>query len=791
MFLDLPIGNNEVKILKISPVLGNDLPAAASREKNKKILRVLHLPVAFLLGLVSAFCSFLNLFSPFGISLLAALSGKELFAAVGGVFIGYFFTPADIFSLRYLAAGILILSARWAAAPFPKLERNIWFFSLLSGGFVTATSVVTSWMVGADGYDVLLAICEGLLTGSVTFFFSKTQMLLHKKVSLRAMSATDLCCVAVSLSVFLTGLYPVRIAGLSLGVMAAAFLVLLFAYLLRESGGAIAGVFTGLALLLAGGSGHLVGAFALGGLLCGLFCEFGRLAMICSFLAGNTLFLLLSSKELFIGYLLVDLLVASLLFLLLPSRTLLSLVALRRERSTYLPTAMRDSLTMRLKAMSDALLNVKEAVTSVSSKLNTIAQTDMSKVYTKTAEQVCRHCSMKSYCWQTASNETYNALNDVSERLRIKGYLKVADLPTYFADRCTQTEALVKVLEQEYKASLKERALSSRASGTRALVADQYEAIGRMLSELSGQVSAMEDFDPIAARKAIELFQGEGYSVLGACAYHDAQDKLCIELTLNRNKRLAGRIERLTDQLSTLCSKAFEVPAVQETPEQIRLLFFERLRYTAQFGGSQIACKNEKLCGDAYTHFTDHRGIAYLCLSDGMGSGPQAAVSANMTVSLFAQLMAAGFGYESAVKLVNASLIAKADDETLSTIDAVEINLYSGQAQLLKAGAAPSFWFHRGKVQQLDGVSMPVGILSQVRAQSQTILMDEGDILLCVSDGVCDQDTEWIEEELKNFALAVEMPVLAKRIAQEAKRRKGGEHPDDITVLAVKLQKGS
>ena len=162
-----------------------------------------------------------------------------------------------------------------------------------------------------------------------------------------------------------------------------------------------------------------------------------------------------------------------------------------------------------------------------------------------------------------------------------------------------------------------------------------------------------------------------------------------------------------------------------------------------------------------------------------------------MTVSLFAQLMAAGFGYESAVKLVNASLIAKADDETLSTIDAVEINLYSGQAQLLKAGAAPSFWFHRGKVQQLDGVSMPVGILSQVRAQSQTILMDEGDILLCVSDGVCDQDTEWIEEELKNFALAVEMPVLAKRIAQEAKRRKGGEHPDDITVLAVKLQKGS
>jgi stage II sporulation protein E len=64
------------------------------------------------------------------------------------------------------------------------------------------------------------------------------------------------------------------------------------------------------------------------------------------------------------------------------------------------------------------------------------------------------------------------------------------------------------------------------------------------------------------------------------------------------------------------------------------LTFAEKATYVAEFASAQIACQDNKLCGDAFQTWSDRRGTAHVILSDGMGSGGNAAVDSAMASGL-------------------------------------------------------------------------------------------------------------------------------------------------------------
>ena len=65
-------------------------------------------------------------------------------------------------------------------------------------------------------------------------------------------------------------------------------------------------------------------------------------------------------------------------------------------------------------------------------------------------------------------------------------------------------------------------------------------------------------------------------------------------------------------------------------------------------------------------------------------------------------LYTSGFSFDSSLELVNAALLAKSEEESLSTIDVATIDLYSGETQFLKAGAAPTFVYRDGSVVKVE-----------------------------------------------------------------------------------------
>lgn len=113
-------------------------------------------------------------------------------------------------------------------------------------------------------------------------------------------------------------------------------------------------------------------------------------------------------------------------------------------------------------------------------------------------------------------------------------------------------------------------------------------------------------------------------------------------------------------------------------------------------GATQLGNSESKLCGDSFCYVDGQNGRVNVILSDGMGSGGAAAVDSTMTAELLRRLIEAGVSLDAALKLVNSALLVKSGDESLSTIDIVGVDLYTGCVDFYKAGAAPTFCASRG-----------------------------------------------------------------------------------------------
>ena len=71
-----------------------------------------------------------------------------------------------------------------------------------------------------------------------------------------------------------------------------------------------------------------------------------------------------------------------------------------------------------------------------------------------------------------------------------------------------------------------------------------------------------------------------------------------------------------------------------------------------------------------------------------MGSGSRARVDSAFACGILVSMLKAGLDMDSVLEYINISLSIKSVDESFATLDICKINLYTGEAEILKAGGA-------------------------------------------------------------------------------------------------------
>ena len=203
----------------------------------------------------------------------------------------------------------------------------------------------------------------------------------------------------------------------------------------------------------------------------------------------------------------------------------------------------------------------------------------------------------------------------------------------------------------------------------------------------------------------------------------------------------------------------------------------------------QEAKRGCAVCGDSILHF-EKDGRYYVILCDGMGSGEEAMSESRLTARLFYEFLNAGFEKETALNMINSALALKADQESFSTADILEINMETGVGEFLKIGSAQSFVKTKSAVEEILSKALPVGILENVEVTAQSTELRNNDLILMISDGVGEAGSgvlknEWIKKLLTMDNRNDEE--LAELILAGAKSRM--KFSDDMTCAVVRIKR--
>ena len=505
----------------------------------------------------------------------------------------------------------------------------------------------------------------------------------------------------------------------------------------------------------------------------------GPPALVCACLAA------LEPLEVFgISLLTVSAVVVCALFLLLPERTLALVgVWLSPERARPVDLHAQRLVRQKLEHTAQAFRALYDSLRSAFRAPDN--DNNVAAVFDRTASRVCRSCSLRDRCWKQDYNTTFNALNDATAAMVDRGRAEGGDFPKYFADRCIHFPAFLGVVNEELTALFYRRQYAARVRENRAAVCRQYAQLSDLLGSAAAELSRELTPDLPKEHQVRQRLSELGIRAKAA-VYRDSRGLLrveaegpgCAELT--RPSRL--------DSLAQLLGVPLRVE--EEGRETVCLLQQEPLMALAGVAAKRKS--GETVSGDAGTYFKRPDGTLYLLLCDGMGSGPDANRESSLAVRLLEQLLQAGVSARHALTTL-ASALALRGEETggFTTVDLLQIDLFSGEGELFKLGAAPTYVKKGGSVQRLSGASLPAGLSAAGQDAPALdhfpVRLSPGDCVLMVSDGVCGgEDDTWLKERFAQFDGA-----SPKELARELITAGPQESTDDRTALVVRLEKRS
>ena len=739
----------------------------------------------FALGIILALVRVRDELSPFGVALVAAAgTGWNGGCALLGAAAGYLLGGGPLGAVRYLAAAVMCYTVAYIFQEF-SFSRSGFFMPFAAAAATAVSSLLGSFSFSAAGSPELSALMlETTLCFGGAYFFrcalEKEEDFSQSGEIRRSVSVTVLgACVLMSLA-------PLRIFG-TLSVGRALSLIVLMSSALRGGmlTGAAAGTVLGIAMdLAAGGEGFFVMVYAFSGLLSGVFSRHSRLVFTLSFVLASALGAAgvwnaaLSASALFETF------AASVIFILLPGKTLSALGMLLREGERGGGERdLRRFAAARVRRLSEAYGELYGVVEQ--GLAQNVNDENIALVFDRAADRVCVRCQSKNRCWNAEYIDTLSALNDATQAMRTNGSLSANDLPGYFRSRCASHEAFVAAVNGELRAMNYRRELRARLRENRAVAWEQYADMARLLGAVADELGSVNGSDPLAEQRLARYLQSLGIDA-EVSVFRDGHGRLRATMESGSLAPLL-RDEGWLDALSRVLGVRVCLPQGADTAEA-RLSVLEAEPLAVSVGIAALKKRGERVSGDKGSYFKTDAGVLYVILSDGMGTGDEAARDSAQVVQILEKFLRAGADGAEAMRLLNSALLLR-DGENwgFATVDLMCIDLFSGETCFYKYGAAPSFVCSGKSVRRISGEALAAGLSLGGGSAPDVVRMKlaPGCTAMIASDGViADGDDEWVKDLL--LRAGGDMKTLAKDALREAERQYGGS--DDMTVVTLRVE---
>ncbi len=326
----------------------------------------------------------------------------------------------------------------------------------------------------------------------------------------------------------------------------------------------------------------------------------------------------------------------------------------------------------------------------------------------------------------------------------------------------------------------------------RGLIADHLNEIALIMQNIAQESYRFMRLSDKQVRQITSLLKEQCIRLEDIYVLEGKQGKVEVTMRLKAMGITTFSAKEIAGVLSVILNRRM-VPALDMqmffTNEEQSILFEEESKYLTLAGVAQATKEGEFVSGDNHSILQINNGTMMVLLSDGMGTGEKASQDSMEVIELMERLLEAGFSKEMAVQITNGVLIAGSESGNMSTLDVCELNLYTGEIEVIKVGSAITYLKHGHMVHPVVSEHLPLGVFSELEVCATKQTLTDGDYIILLSDGVVDA----IPSEARYALLGKlidEMDLqnpqeMANYILQNAIRAGSGRIKDDMTVMVV------
>jgi stage II sporulation protein E len=732
--------------------------------------------------------------APFAVGFVAAAgSASACLASLFGAAFGYLLTGSLLWAVKYICICVILTTAT-VVFKDTAVFRSGWFMPVVASFVTGCVDLVLAFDAGWSLPAIALLATDTVLAGAGAYFFRIALSPWTGRFNLeQSAEIVHTVSVLILISTLLISLAQLKLFDtISVGRTLAVLVVFLAAFKGGVGMGCATGIAVGLAMDAATGA-TAVGAAAAGvapifctayglaGMIAGIFSKRSRFVFAIAYILVDASVAALSIGNAGVPAILYEVFIASVVFLMLPASFMARLsVLLPGTSSGFGILRAREYTKNRVEQTAVAFRDLFETVkTAVGEDVN---DSDVASVFDSAADVVCLNCSKTAKCWHLEYQTTVDAMNNASSAMLKRGSLQETDLPEHFRKTCISLPELTEAVNRELKALQYRNQYRKRLKENQSAAFNQYSDISAILRGISEELGAGTSFEPELENRLRKYLRSQSVQAETA-VFRDRGGRMHAEVfgaNFEALKNIPDYLEKLSAVLGVrLCM-------VDGAPTSDRIFFLEAEPLAASVG---ICCKrkNEKeQSGDRGAYFKTDEGLFYVILSDGMGTGNQAARYSGDAVRILERFLRSGVAPDTAVRLLNDLMLLKNEDDTgCATVDLVCINLFTGASRLFKYGAAPSYLRSALAVRRIKGKSLAAGLGVPPHDAPDQLKMElkAGSVAVIVSDGVtAGLDDRWLIDLISKYD--GENPrELSASIIQTASSKFGTE--DDMTVIAV------
>lgn len=756
-----------------------------------------------LFGFIIGRTVILDFLNPFSIALLCAsmINGANVLIVSLSLLFGVFSLKNSEMLLWHIFT-IATLLVIYFFIYRTRIKKRI-FFSILGPVISFTTSFFVFYVKDYYLYDMLMLFIESIMICALTNIYDKGLLLLTGHRQRKVLSTEEM----VSASIFIASLFlgsSVFIWKLSVKNIISIFLILLFSYVGNIGVGAVSGTILGVLHSLSGDIySSAIGVYSICGLLSASLKNFGRLAMVFGFILGNSImtFYINGSTEVLIKF--NEILTASALFLIFPEKYLKKIFCFQDcfGSNTYGKRSEKDRFkdytVERLNEVSDVFRELSISMNEGLNGKSYFSQLDAAEIIDKVTKEVCSSCGMYNSCWKKDFYRKYQILFDILSLIESNKGIGDKDRDIT-GEKCLFPDKVWNSLKYNYDIYKSSHMWKKKWDEGRTALSHQLGETSKLISKLADRLDFNLEFcndieEQIHAHLDSIRVHVQDVSV--------AKLKNSMEIEI-RLKNCGGKrecIKNILPEIRKITDKNFvktDMMCHVVKNDLCCLKMREAHKFSVATGFTRRLKESGSISGDNYSLIELKDGKFFMILSDGMGSGPRAALESSLAVNLLEKFLFAGYDQNAALEAINSLLLIKSDDENYATLDISVINQYTGEVEFLKVGAVSTFIKYRDRVDIIRNSSLPAGILNKIDVEFNRRKLNDGDFVIMVTDGILDSNKKDLDKEKWLAELIYEIDTrnpqkIADSIMESCLLKSRGQVVDDMTILVAKVWKFS